>query len=121
VSHRRSLLFAVAFLSLSRSLCAAWGTTNDTLVAISAWDFQSLNSSMTTSNGVTAAAGMRFMTGAGGELLAGVSVPANDFGFQFIEALAATGITGGCGGGNYCPDTRSPGVRRRSSWPGRSV
>ena len=24
--------------------------------------------------------------------------------FQFIEALAASGITGGCGGGNYCPD-----------------
>ena len=24
---------------------------------------------------------------------------------QFIEALAASGITGGCGGSNYCPDT----------------
>jgi len=24
--------------------------------------------------------------------------------FQFIEALAAAGITGGCGNGNYCPD-----------------
>ena len=24
--------------------------------------------------------------------------------FQFIEALAASGITVGCGGGNYCPD-----------------
>ena len=24
---------------------------------------------------------------------------------QFIEALNASGITGGCGGGNYCPDT----------------
>ncbi len=24
--------------------------------------------------------------------------------FQFIEALATSGITGGCGGGNYCPD-----------------
>jgi hypothetical protein len=24
--------------------------------------------------------------------------------FQFIEALSASGITGGCGGGNYCPD-----------------
>jgi hypothetical protein len=23
---------------------------------------------------------------------------------QFVEALAASGITGGCGGGNYCPD-----------------
>jgi hypothetical protein len=31
-------------------------------------------------------------------------VPASDFGFQYIEALAASGITGGCGGGNYCPD-----------------
>ena len=25
--------------------------------------------------------------------------------FQFIEALYASGITAGCGGGNYCPDT----------------
>ena len=24
--------------------------------------------------------------------------------FQFVEALAASGITSGCGGGNYCPD-----------------
>jgi len=24
---------------------------------------------------------------------------------RFVEALAASGITGGCGGGNYCPDT----------------
>jgi S-layer homology domain len=31
-------------------------------------------------------------------------VPASDPGFQFIEALVAAGITGGCGGGNYCPD-----------------
>ena len=23
--------------------------------------------------------------------------------FQYIEALKASGITGGCGGGNYCP------------------
>ena len=32
-------------------------------------------------------------------------VPTSDFAFQYIEALAASGITGGCGGGNYCPDT----------------
>ena len=31
-------------------------------------------------------------------------VPTTDFGFQYIEALAASGITGGCGEGNYCPD-----------------
>ena len=24
--------------------------------------------------------------------------------FQFVEALAASGITAGCGGGNFCPD-----------------
>ena len=24
--------------------------------------------------------------------------------FQYIEALAESGVTGGCGGGNYCPD-----------------
>jgi len=31
-------------------------------------------------------------------------VPANHLFFQFIEALADSGITAGCGGGNYCPD-----------------
>ncbi|HTY40275.1 MAG TPA: S-layer homology domain-containing protein [Thermoanaerobaculia bacterium] len=38
-------------------------------------------------------------------------VPANDPAFQFIEALAASGVTGGCGGGNYCPD--NPVTRRQ--------
>jgi hypothetical protein len=38
-------------------------------------------------------------------------VPANDFGYQYVEALAASGITGGCGGGAYCPD--SPVTRRQ--------
>jgi hypothetical protein len=38
-------------------------------------------------------------------------VPTSDFGFQYIEALVAAGITGGCGGGNYCPD--SPLTRRQ--------
>jgi S-layer homology domain len=31
-------------------------------------------------------------------------VAPGDFGFQHIEALFASGITGGCGGGNFCPD-----------------
>ena len=31
-------------------------------------------------------------------------VPTGHWAFQFIEALADSGITGGCGGGNYCPD-----------------
>jgi hypothetical protein len=31
-------------------------------------------------------------------------VPTSDFGFQYVEALVASGITAGCGGGNYCPD-----------------
>jgi hypothetical protein len=31
-------------------------------------------------------------------------VPTSDAAFQFIEALAASGITAGCGGGNFCPD-----------------
>ncbi len=38
-------------------------------------------------------------------------VPDNDPGYQYIEALAAAGITGGCGGGNYCPD--NPVTRRQ--------
>ena len=31
-------------------------------------------------------------------------VPTNHPFFQYIEALYASGITGGCGGGNYCPN-----------------
>jgi S-layer homology domain len=31
-------------------------------------------------------------------------VPTSHPFFQYIEALAASGITGGCGSGNYCPD-----------------
>ncbi len=31
-------------------------------------------------------------------------VPVDHWAFQFVEALAASGITAGCGGGNYCPD-----------------
>ena len=31
-------------------------------------------------------------------------VPTGHWAFRFVEALAASGITGGCGGGNYCPD-----------------
>ena len=38
-------------------------------------------------------------------------VPTGDPAFQFIEALVASGITAGCGGGNYCPD--APLTRRQ--------
>ena len=38
-------------------------------------------------------------------------VPVTDFGYQYIEALYASGITGGCGGGAFCPD--SPVTRRQ--------
>lgn len=38
-------------------------------------------------------------------------VPTGDLGFQYVEALVASGITGGCGGGLYCPD--SPVTRRQ--------
>ncbi len=31
-------------------------------------------------------------------------VPTNHPRFQFVEALVAAGVTGGCGGGNFCPD-----------------
>jgi hypothetical protein len=31
-------------------------------------------------------------------------VPVSDPAFQFIEALAASGITGGCGNGQFCPN-----------------
>ena len=32
-------------------------------------------------------------------------VPTDHPRFQFIEALSAAGLTAGCGGGNYCPDS----------------
>ncbi len=32
-------------------------------------------------------------------------VPTSHPFFQYVEALAKSGITGGCGNGNYCPDT----------------
>ena len=38
-------------------------------------------------------------------------VPPSDFGFQYVEALVSSGITGGCGGGLYCPD--NPVTRRQ--------
>jgi S-layer family protein len=38
-------------------------------------------------------------------------VPMSDPAFQYIEALVASGVTAGCGGGNYCPD--SPLTRRQ--------
>ena len=31
-------------------------------------------------------------------------VPVGAFGFRHIEALASSGITAGCGGGNFCPN-----------------
>ena len=31
-------------------------------------------------------------------------VPTSHPFFQYVEALAASGITGGCGNGNYCPN-----------------
>lgn len=38
-------------------------------------------------------------------------VPVSDPAFQFIEALVSSGVTAGCGNGNYCPD--SPLTRRQ--------
>jgi len=38
-------------------------------------------------------------------------VPTSDPAFAFVEALAASGITGGCGGGNFCPT--NPVTRRQ--------
>jgi hypothetical protein len=31
-------------------------------------------------------------------------VPTSDFGFQFVEAFVAAGVTVGCNPGLYCPD-----------------
>ncbi len=38
-------------------------------------------------------------------------VPGSDPAFQFIEALVGSGVTAGCGNGNYCPD--APLTRRQ--------
>jgi hypothetical protein len=38
-------------------------------------------------------------------------VPASDFGYQYIEALRSSGITGGCGATTFCPD--APLTRRQ--------
>ena len=38
-------------------------------------------------------------------------VPVSDAAFAYVEALAASGITAGCGGGNFCPN--SPVTRRQ--------
>ena len=38
-------------------------------------------------------------------------VPTSDPAFQFIEALVASGVTAGCGSGNFCPD--APLTRRQ--------
>jgi hypothetical protein len=34
-----------------------------------------------------------------------LDVPKTNPYYQFVEALAVSGITAGCGGGNYCPDS----------------
>ena len=34
-----------------------------------------------------------------------LDVPSNDNIFKFVEALAASGITAGCGNGNFCPNS----------------
>ncbi len=44
-------------------------------------------------------------------------VPPSDPGFQFIEALVASGITAGCGGGNYCPDATLTRRQMAVYWP----
>jgi hypothetical protein len=35
-------------------------------------------------------------------------MPTPAFAVNWIEQLAAEGITGGCGGGKYCPDSPKP-------------
>ena len=47
-------------------------------------------------------------------------VPTGHLFFRFIEALAAAGITGGCGTGSYCPD--SPVARgQRAAFPAKAL
>ena len=42
-----------------------------------------------------------------------IDVPTNHPFFRFVEAMAASGLTGGCGPGQFCPD--SPVTRGQMS------
>jgi hypothetical protein len=65
-------------------------------------DFQSINDPNLVLIG--AVVGYRLQVSDSPETATFNDVPTGHPFFQYIEALAASGITGGCGGGNYCPD-----------------
>jgi hypothetical protein len=46
----------------------------------------------------------RLRVSAGPAVASFADVPTSSPIFRFVEALAASGISGGCGGGNFCPD-----------------
>jgi len=48
--------------------------------------------------------GYRLQVGPAPVLPTFADVPATDPAYQYVEALAASGITGGCGNGDFCPD-----------------
>jgi len=66
-------------------------------------DFQSVNDPALVLTGVVV--GYQLQVSPSPAVATFNDVPTGHPFFQFIEALAAAGITGGCGGGNYCPDT----------------
>ena len=53
-------------------------------------------------------------------VFADVPCPGGPF-VDWVNQLAAEGITVGCGGGNYCPGPGRRGARWRRSWSGRSA
>ena len=50
-----------------------------------------------------------------------LDVPVGHSQHQFVEALFASGITAGCGSGNYCPDSAVTRGQWPSSWRRRSA
>jgi hypothetical protein len=48
--------------------------------------------------------GYRLQVSPASELPSFADVPTTDPAYQYVEALAASGITGGCGNGDFCPD-----------------
>ena len=67
---------------------------------------QAIVGSATTATGLAGmAVGYQLQVSPAPAIATFLDVPTNHPFFQFVEALAASGITGGCGGGKYCPDS----------------
>jgi hypothetical protein len=64
-----------------------------------------LNGSDTTNKLSAVVVGYKLQVSPAPQAATFADVPSGHPFFQFVEALASSGITGGCGSGNYCPDS----------------